>query len=86
VLESFLEGAWWGGMKSVVITGGTRGVGFGMALAFLRAGRRVVVCGRGIGGVERAVAALGAAHGVRRGDYEQVRALWERGGGELRSC
>jgi NAD(P)-dependent dehydrogenase (short-subunit alcohol dehydrogenase family) len=31
---------------SVVITGGTRGIGAGLARAFLRAGSRVLVCGR----------------------------------------
>jgi NAD(P)-dependent dehydrogenase (short-subunit alcohol dehydrogenase family) len=32
--------------RSVVITGGTRGIGAGLARAFLQAGARVVVCGR----------------------------------------
>jgi NAD(P)-dependent dehydrogenase (short-subunit alcohol dehydrogenase family) len=32
--------------RSVVITGGTRGIGAGIARAFLRAGSRVLVCGR----------------------------------------
>jgi NAD(P)-dependent dehydrogenase (short-subunit alcohol dehydrogenase family) len=32
--------------KSVVITGGTRGIGAGIARAFLQAGSRVLVCGR----------------------------------------
>jgi NAD(P)-dependent dehydrogenase (short-subunit alcohol dehydrogenase family) len=32
--------------KAVVVTGGTRGIGAGIATAFLRAGARVLVCGR----------------------------------------
>jgi NAD(P)-dependent dehydrogenase (short-subunit alcohol dehydrogenase family) len=32
--------------KSVIITGGTRGIGAGIARAFLQAGSRVLVCGR----------------------------------------
>jgi NAD(P)-dependent dehydrogenase (short-subunit alcohol dehydrogenase family) len=32
--------------RSVVITGGTRGIGAGLARAFLQAGSRVLVCGR----------------------------------------
>lgn len=74
-----------GGTKSVVITGGTRGIGFGMAREFLWRGHRVAVCGRDPEGVERAVAALDEGHERGRvvglvcdvGDYEQVRALWD---------
>ena len=69
-------------MRSVVISGGTRGIGYGMAGEFLGRGHRVVVCGRV--GVDSAVEALGAEHGMDRvfgmpcdvGDYGQVRALW----------
>ena len=57
-----MEQAGGGGTKSVVITGGTRGIGFGMAWEFLRRGHRVAVCGRDHEGVERAVAALGEEH------------------------
>ncbi len=32
--------------KSVIVTGGTKGVGFGVAQAFLEAGARVFICGR----------------------------------------
>ena len=32
--------------KTVIVTGGTKGVGRGIALAFLDAGANVVVCGR----------------------------------------
>lgn len=71
-------------MKSIVITGGTRGIGFGMAGEFLRRGHRVAVCGRTAEGTERAIGALGAEHGAERvlgrpcdvGDHAQVEALW----------
>ena len=78
-------------MKHVVITGGTRGIGFGMAREFLRRGHRVTVCGRGADGTERASALLAAEHGGERlaavpcdvGDYDQVRNLWEEAVGRF---
>lgn len=36
------------GGKAVVVTGGTRGIGAGIASAFLAAGARVLVCGRNV--------------------------------------
>jgi NAD(P)-dependent dehydrogenase (short-subunit alcohol dehydrogenase family) len=45
-------------MKNVVITGSTRGIGLGMARAFLSAGCRVTVCGRTAGAVEKATTML----------------------------
>lgn len=45
---------------SVVITGSTRGIGLGMAKAFLDLGCNVVVSGRGAARVTETVAALGA--------------------------
>ena len=32
--------------RAVIVTGGTRGIGAGIAAAFLRAGAEVLVCGR----------------------------------------
>jgi NAD(P)-dependent dehydrogenase (short-subunit alcohol dehydrogenase family) len=72
-------------MKTVVITGSTRGIGFGMAEAFLARGCVVVVSGRGREGTDRAAAALSARHPADRilgtpcdaGDYRQVKALWD---------
>jgi NAD(P)-dependent dehydrogenase (short-subunit alcohol dehydrogenase family) len=69
----------------VVITGSTRGIGYGLADAFLDRGCRVGVCGRTESAVEHAVAALSKAHGPERvwgrccdvTQYDQVRALWD---------
>jgi NAD(P)-dependent dehydrogenase (short-subunit alcohol dehydrogenase family) len=47
-------------MKTVVITGSTRGIGFGMAREFLKRDYRVVISSRGRGQVEERVTALGA--------------------------
>ena len=68
--------------KTVVVTGGTRGIGKGMAREFLKRGHRVVVCGRSD---DSAAAAAGdlAEHGevLGRGcdvsDYASVQALWD---------
>ena len=70
-------------MKCVVITGSTRGIGFGLAREFLRRGRRVLVCGRNAETTEKAVLALaeygaevfGQACDVTQ--LEQVQALWD---------
>lgn len=69
----------------VVITGSTKGLGFGMARAFLSHDCRVVVSGRDPGRVNQAVEALacGASTGRILGqacdvaDAAQVQALWE---------
>ena len=71
-------------MKTVVITGSTRGIGFGMADAFLQAGCRVALSGRTSQAVDKAVAALSQKHEARRiygqacdvNDFEQVQTLW----------
>lgn len=71
--------------KSIVITGSTRGIGFGMAREFLRRGHRVTVSGRGVESTRRAVDALGTEYGADRvlgrpcdvGVHGQVRALWD---------
>ncbi len=70
---------------NVVITGSTKGIGLGLAREFLQRGHDVVVSSRGSGAVEKAVAALRAAHPGRKvagktcdvADYGQVQALWE---------
>lgn len=72
-------------MKQIVITGSTRGIGYGLADAFLRLGCSVTVSGRTQAAADAAVAKLAAAHpgaqifgqacDVRR--YEEVKALWD---------
>ncbi|MFH1811526.1 MAG: SDR family oxidoreductase [Pseudomonadota bacterium] len=72
-------------MKSVVVTGSTRGIGLGLARAFLDRGCAVTISGRGQDAVDRVVAELAAyatpdrVHGypcdVSRVD--QVQALWD---------
>ncbi len=71
-------------MKIVVITGSTRGIGYGLADAFLGLGCAVVVSGRTQAAVDPVVARLGVKHEARRvwgqacdvTNYAQVEALW----------
>jgi NAD(P)-dependent dehydrogenase (short-subunit alcohol dehydrogenase family) len=71
-------------VKIVVITGSTRGIGFGLADAFLELGNAVVICGRSQDSVEAALARLAAIHGAERilghacdiSHLEQVQGLW----------
>ncbi len=51
-------GSIFGPAPGVVITGGTRGIGYGLAKAFLAAGARVVISGRDAAVVAKAVASL----------------------------
>ena len=72
-------------MKSVVITGSTRGIGYGLADAFLAQGCSVTVSGRTQEKVEQTIAALSAQHGREWvfgvpcdvTQFEQVQALWD---------
>lgn len=72
-------------MKAVVVTGSTRGIGRGLAEAFLARGCRVMVTGRGAADVAHAVTALdgkfpgqveGAACDIR--DAAQLQGLWDQ--------
>jgi chlorophyll(ide) b reductase len=51
----------------VVVTGGSKGIGYALALEFLRSGDRVVVCARDGGQVERAALELERAAGLPSG-------------------
>lgn len=72
-------------MKTVVITGSTRGIGLGLAEAFLTRGCRVFISGRKQETVDQAVDHLAKPYGLERvagqacdvTDYAQVEALWE---------
>ena len=72
-------------MKSVVITGSTRGIGKGLAVSFLELGCAVVINGRNRIVVEQVVQELENRYDPDRiagfagdvSDYEQVQALWE---------
>jgi NAD(P)-dependent dehydrogenase (short-subunit alcohol dehydrogenase family) len=72
-------------MRSIVITGSTRGIGYGLADAFLARGCNLTVNGRTQEKVEGTVARLAARHGPERvcghacdvTRFEQVQALWD---------
>jgi len=72
-------------VKTIVITGSTRGIGYGLADSFLALGCAVTVSGRTSEAVERAVARLSTKHKADRvfghpcdvTDFEQVQALWD---------
>lgn len=69
---------------NIVITGSTKGIGFGMAKEFLKRGHDVMVSSRGAPAVESAVATLRAEFPDRTiagqpcdvADYEAVERLW----------
>jgi NAD(P)-dependent dehydrogenase (short-subunit alcohol dehydrogenase family) len=67
--------------KTVVVTGSTRGLGYGLAAAFSKRGCNVVVSARSQGSVDEAVKKLGGANvlGIACDVSEeaQVRALWD---------
>ena len=71
-------------MKSIVITGSTRGIGYGMAESFLARNCEVMVSGRTLDSVEAVLAQLRssypedrvAGHPCDVKDPEQLQALW----------
>lgn len=72
-------------MRAIVVTGSTRGIGYGLSDAFLEQGCNVTVSGRSQEAVDRAVEELSARHGPDRlfgypcdvTDFGQVQALWD---------
>jgi NAD(P)-dependent dehydrogenase (short-subunit alcohol dehydrogenase family) len=72
-------------MKIIVITGSTRGIGYGLADSFLDLGNAVVISSRTPEHVEEGVARLSAKHDARRvfgtscdvTDFQQVQGLWD---------
>ncbi|MFE6861528.1 SDR family oxidoreductase [Nocardia sp. NPDC057668] len=67
-------------MSTVVITGGTRGIGLGMARALLAGGHRVAICGTDPERVEKVRAELSGEAVVLTADVtdrEQLRHLWD---------
>lgn len=77
--------------KTAVITGSTRGIGAGMAKAFLERGWNVVINGRSAASVEQAAASLSTVNpdavvlGVPGdvSDYAQVENLWAQAAGRF---
>ncbi len=72
---------------SVVITGGTQGIGYGYAREFLRRGHRVMICGREATRVDAAVCKLRAECSATEridgavcdtSDLAATQALWDR--------
>lgn len=72
-------------MKTIVITGSTRGIGFGLAGELLARNAQVVVTGRTLEAVNKAVDALSAQHSADRilglpcdvTQLDQVQRLWD---------
>ena len=70
--------------QTIVVTGSTRGIGFGLAMAFLEAGHNVVVCGRTDKSTAAAVDGLAVRFGGDRllgvaadvAQFKQVEHLW----------
>ncbi|HQZ81580.1 MAG TPA: SDR family oxidoreductase [Pyrinomonadaceae bacterium] len=58
--------------KTAVVTGGTKGIGLGIAEALVKAGAKVFICGRSKADVQKAVAQL-SEHGEAAGESCDVR-------------
>lgn len=72
-------------MTTIVITGSTRGIGFGMATEFLKLGTKVFINGRSQKAVDDAIAKLSSlapagflgGHACDVTDIEQIQSLWD---------
>jgi NAD(P)-dependent dehydrogenase (short-subunit alcohol dehydrogenase family) len=73
-------------MKTVVITGSSRGIGLEMARAFLEQGWNVVVSGSSLASTQGAIEKLGSGYPAERilpvpcdvKEFSQVQALWDQ--------
>ncbi len=71
--------------RNIVLTGGTRGIGLGMAKDFLQRGHRVCITGRSHGSVEKGLEELGGISRDRvmgvpcdAGNFDQVQGVWDQ--------
>jgi NAD(P)-dependent dehydrogenase (short-subunit alcohol dehydrogenase family) len=72
-------------MKTIVITGSTRGIGLGLAREFLKRGCNVMLSGRNKATLDKEIEILGREFGADKvygttcdvGVYESVQALWD---------
>lgn len=72
-------------MKTIVITGSTRGIGFGLAENFLKLGQRVVISGRSLESVNKSVQKLSEQYPANNilgipcdmREHQQVKSLWQ---------
>jgi short-subunit dehydrogenase len=72
-------------MKNIIITGGSKGIGLGLAREFLQRGCRVVISARGAAVLRQAAGTLTHEFGLDRTtaidcdvtDIDQVQALWD---------
>jgi NAD(P)-dependent dehydrogenase (short-subunit alcohol dehydrogenase family) len=72
-------------VKTIVITGSTKGIGLGLARAFLKRNCRVMLSSRTKAALDRVLEKLGSEFGADRvfgttcdvTDYESVQALWD---------
>ncbi len=72
-------------MSNIVVTGSTRGIGFGLVKAFRALGHNVMVSSRGQAAVDKAVAEVGSSAGSGKvvghacdvADQAAVQRLWD---------
>jgi NAD(P)-dependent dehydrogenase (short-subunit alcohol dehydrogenase family) len=72
-------------MKAIVITGSTRGIGFGLAKEFLKRGCAVAIAGRNADALSLAVAELVSGHSLNNvygqvcdvTDFDSLQQLWD---------
>ncbi|MBB5210166.1 SDR family NAD(P)-dependent oxidoreductase [Microbulbifer hydrolyticus] len=76
-------------MTNIVITGSTKGIGFGLAKAFIQRGHKVIISGRSDDSVREALERLQTpackcqGYACDTGDRQQVEALWQYGQNSL---